>query len=439
MARAVEACLRRGPKTCVELDTGKRNHAPRGSVDTGRRPWNQGQRGTPARTHPPDEQVPLGPSMKKSRVPCKLPPVEVQERLVSKAARLLLPCREPLRPRRQNIPAAVAVETRARRASDRKKSRAVLPIVPGRTEAELMIVTEPTWRSYVLLLMALAAFMLGDVGPRVIVPPPKLAQEEALEFLIQLQEDEELDEGVASFINATYWQGESGSLGMKVRAALSWLLPRFQKEGIGRLPRTAQAARGTSRRAPGQTRLPLPECVMYAVPMVVAWQTAACPPRPDAAVALMIALHCYLRPREMSRMLWSHIVGSRGAGPGLAALLLHPSEEIVTSKTGENDETIIIDLPWLAILLERLKRLRPANETVAGCPASELRRLILRAFDLLLLHQEFGQQNLYVIRHSGVSADWLRARRTRRSIQDRGRWRAATSMRRYEKGGRAAE
>jgi len=134
----------------------------------------------------------------------------------------------------------VAVETRARRASDRKKSRAVLPIVPGRTEAELMIVTEPTWRSYVLLLMALDAFILGGVGPRATVPPPKLR--------------------------------------------------------------------------------------------------------------------------------------------------------------------------------------RPANDNVASCPASELRRLILRALDLLLLlHQEFGQQAPYVIRHSGGSATWLCAQRTRRSIQDRGR------------------
>ena len=50
-----------------------------------------------------------------------------------------------------------------------------------------------------------------------------------------------------------------------------------------------------------------------------------------------------------------------------------------------------------------------------------------------------GLRTLYVLRHSGASSDAWEERRDLSAIQRRGRWRAASSVRRYEKGGRLAE
>ena len=77
-------------------------------------------------------------------------------------------------------------------------------------------------------------------------------------FFYNLNDDEVLDDALAHFIDANYWQGEEGSIGRKTLAALAWLLPRYQVEGRGALPRGPKAAKGMARRAPGQTRLPLP-------------------------------------------------------------------------------------------------------------------------------------------------------------------------------------
>eukprot|EP00969_Alexandrium_andersonii_P313367 13845127-Alexandrium_andersonii.AAC.1 len=45
-------------------------------------------------------------------------------------------------------------------------------------------------------------------------------------------------------------------------AALAWLLPRFQKEGVVALPRLAS----------GYRHSPLPECLAGAVAMALAWK-----------------------------------------------------------------------------------------------------------------------------------------------------------------------
>ena len=65
--------------------------------------------------------------------------------------------------------------------------------------------------------------------------------------------------------------------------------------------------------------------------------------------------------------------------------------------------------------------------------------LFMECVALLGIAKTLGPQSLYVLRHSGASADWLAGRRSRQALKDRGRWRSDASIRRYEKGGRAAE
>ena len=70
---------------------------------------------------------------------------------------------------------------------------------------------------------------------------------------------------------------------------------------------------------------------------------------------------------------------------------------------------------------------------------SRVAQLFHKAQTLLRLPNDLGVQQLYVLRHSGASADWINQKRTRMGIKDRGRWASDASLRRYQKGGRVAE
>ena len=123
-----------------------------------------------------------------------------------------------------------------------------------------------------------------------------------------------------------------------------------------------------------------------------------------------------------------------------AVLTLHPSEGSKASKTGEYDETVIIDLKWLSRLLCRMRReVSNFDLPVMDLPARVVQQVFEQAQEALDLKRALGRQTLYVLRHSGATADaWLR-RRLMDEIQKRGRWKHSASTRRYEKSGRVAE
>ena len=60
------------------------------------------------------------------------------------------------------------------------------------------------------------------------------------------------------------------------------------------------------------------------------------------------------------------------------------------------------------------------------------------ALSLLGVDSVLRPQVPYVLRHTGAAADAWTQRRSVEAIQARGRWKSATSVRRYAKGGRIA-
>eukprot|EP00974_Lingulodinium_polyedra_P032329 3113820-Lingulodinium_polyedra.AAC.1 len=80
---------------------------------------------------------------------------------------------------------------------------------------------------------------------------------------------------------------------------------------------------------------------------------------PEAGMCVMLAHHCYLRPSELARLTWDQVVFAP-AGFGLprdtCTVLLHPRELGRASKTREFDESLVVDLKWLARTLRRMKR-----------------------------------------------------------------------------------
>ena len=99
---------------------------------------------------------------------------------------------------------------------------------------------------------------------------------------------------------------------------------------------------------------------------------------------------------------------------------------------------MIIDDPNLVRSLELLLT-RHRSGPLVPVTAREFTRQWQKAARGLMLDQYLGLPHVYVLRHSGASADRLYKRRPLSEVKSRGRWRADSSVRRYEKGGRSLE
>ena len=119
--------------------------------------------------------------------------------------------------------------------------------------------------------------------------------------------------------------------------------------------------------------------------------------------------------------------------------LLHPRESGVPSKTGAFDECTIVDLPPLAAILIARRRLRRPDAHIVPCSQKVFQKLWDEAVLKTGLAKVLGNQHLYVLRHSGPSADRLNDRRPELEVKIRGRWKGDRSLKRYEKGGRVLE
>ena len=98
---------------------------------------------------------------------------------------------------------SAAESKRERRATARQKSLIDLPLVPGRTPAEVMVVQAGTRNAYMFLLAALVSFMCG-LSSRAHVPHLSMPRERAMFFLYSLNGNEVLDDALAHFIDAGY-------------------------------------------------------------------------------------------------------------------------------------------------------------------------------------------------------------------------------------------
>ena len=131
------------------------------------------------------------------------------------------------------------------------------------------------------------------------------------------------------------------------------------------------------------------------------------------------------------------------AGPSHAhwAVILHEfiGEDSQPSKTGEFDESLLLDFPeheYLSGVLREWRRDTPPDEKLVPFAQSHLARAFRLSGMILGLDPP---PMLYQLRHSGPSADFAGGRRSLDSIKRRGRWRTDASVRRYEKGGRVTD
>ena len=127
----------------------------------------------------------------------------------------------------------------------------------------------------------------------------------------------------------------------------------------GGFPRAARALKGWRRLVPARARRPIPwlaACAMMGTLLFLG--------KDDLAFAILIAFVCYLRPGELCGLRPEQIVAPvRGAGPEAMqwGLILGPLESGKPNKTGEFDESALIDweeLNWIGPFMRTLQ-LRP--------------------------------------------------------------------------------
>ena len=153
--------------------------------------------------------------------------------------------------------------------------------------------------------------------------------------------DTDLDLIVVTYFDKLFWVGTPSADGSKALAALKFFLPNVSRLGAGSLPRSHRALSSWTRLRPGRQRLPLPWIVMTAILGLLCHQGELV-----VAFALLLQFRTYLRPGVCDNLRVKQLIAPTSAA-GLSyqywALNLSPVEDLVPGKTGEFDESIMLD------------------------------------------------------------------------------------------------
>ena len=206
-----------------------------------------------------------------------------------------------------------------------------------------------------------------------------------------------------------------------------FFLPVYSPTGRLTLPRAGRALKGWKKAMPGSTRRPL----LWSVRCGIALDLAL---RQLGAMALcwLIMIDAYLRPSEACELRVAQVIPRQaGKGLGKTALHLNPDYMQRLSKTGELDESVLINRDWLGQLLESYAKQRPQEGRLWPFLLPELRKEFMQSAEKAGV--KFLHPVLYMGRHSGASLDRLEGRLSLAEVMKRGRWRATSSVARYEK------
>ena len=326
-------------------------------------------------------------------------------------------------PRSDAAPAKPSVVRRRRKESTAKRrqarARSEGPPLGNVPPLRAASVQKRTLRIYWSLMVCLEAFWKAG-GPR---------------RGAELGNDE-IDGVTARWMEAEFLNGEPADMGSRMLAAIKFFRPEFSRSGSASLPKATQALRGWKRRAPTQTKMPLP----FEAVVLIAWRLATTGYW-TSAVAVVLMFSLYLRPSEPFLLTGSQltppIAGSRHK---FWVVVLHPEERLVASKTMQFNEAIPCDSPDLQWLNPALKFLRSATAQDAPVfpftQAAFGRRFTAAAKELGIASLGGTAGHL---RHSGPSHDMGCRHRTLAAIKLRGRWASDASVRRYQKEGRVSE
>ena len=249
-------------------------------------------------------------------------------------------------------------------------------------------------------------------------------------MFLDWQTDEELDAVIVYILDRMFFNDRPAHDASTMVAALRWYLPRFRRCGAGHLPRTVIALSSYAKRRPGNQRLPLPwvvVCAMIGVLILRGFRSMA--------LHIAIAFWGYLRPSESDRITVGNLIpptvlaGNQYVEWGI---LLFPSQEERPGKTGNFDESIVLEgFNTLAPLLQQLRQGKLDHEPLWPHSPDDL----IREWHVVVGILGIDELNpcRYALRHGGASEDLLSKRRSVQDVKRRGRWVSDSSLKRYGK------
>ena len=235
-----------------------------------------------------------------------------------------------------------------------------------------------------------------------------------------------LDALLVRYYDEKFLEGKGVGTGTRLLSAIQYVMPVCSLRGALHLPRAGRSLKGWARLAPGTTRQPLPWMVCAALALYLLRGSSV-----EHCLAWLLMVDCYLRPSEALRLKKQQFVMPAAGHTDMAKVALHlnPQELRVRSKTGELDESVIVNRVFLSRCLEVYTKKQVAGP-IFRITLWEMRLAFLQAAGRLGLGK-FGPV-LYMGRHSGASNDALNGVPIA-DVKRRGRWRTDSSLRRYEK------
>ena len=141
-------------------------------------------------------------------------------------------------------------------------------------------------------------------------------------------EVDSIDQLALAFSDLSFAEGRDSYVGERLFAAIVDRSPHFEPGGSWRLPLFFRARQAWKRKAPGQTRSPLPLSATLAVAVWMAKQVG------DAeALFVLTCFHTYFRPSEALSIQVKDVLAPPRAGESWG-IRLHPPERGIPSKVG---------------------------------------------------------------------------------------------------------
>ncbi len=236
------------------------------------------------------------------------------------------------------------------------------------------------------------------------------------------------------YLDGLFLDGKGlGAIGT-ARAALLHIMPELQRHP-DLVERLKDVQTSWERRAPEPTRIPLPKYAAFAIIGRTSQRGKI-----EEALGNCLQLRGYLRPSDLRRLKVKSLVKpSAVPTPWMGqfyGLVLNESQvkDPVPGKTGEYNESLLLDLPdeiWLGQALDRLCEGRDPEDSMFSFSATGYANEMRKSADECRLSDMGGTP--YLWRHTGPSIDFLEKRRLETDIKRRARWGSDSSLRRYQK------
>ena len=156
-------------------------------------------------------------------------------------------------------------------------------------------------------------------------------------------------------------------------------------------------------------------------------------------VFLLTCLSSYCRPGELFTVRRCDWIAPVRHVLSTWSVILFPEEEGRSSKTGQFNDSVLMDSAWLGFLKTDYERMHNPRSTAYCWPFTY--QDFVKEWRAVLA--ELGLEKLklvpYQLRHSGPSNDLARGYRNLEEAKKRGRWSQSKSMQRYERRGRLGQ